>query len=234
VLYLTTVLLLDLFCGRFGWSSAFAARGWKCLGVDLVKPETIPDGCTFMERDILTITSVVSPSWIALYGRPDFICASSPCEQFSAHGMKHFHKNPPYPELGLQLFNHTRALCEASGVPYVMENVRPAQLFVGPAAHRCGPFYLWGNAVPPLMAQGVKKGISFRAAPGAYMTKRPADVTVREWRNRYQQRAERLAGGRAGCAAAAATIPPELASCVADYATRLTEDHSDSRERLTG
>jgi site-specific DNA-cytosine methylase len=27
--------MLDLFCGRWGWSKAFAARGWECVGVDL-------------------------------------------------------------------------------------------------------------------------------------------------------------------------------------------------------
>ena len=96
-------------------------------------------------------------------GNFDFICASSPCEQFSVHGMKHFHPNPPYPELGIKLFNHTRAICEASGVPYVMENVRAAQQFVGQAVNHCGPFYLWGNAVPVLMPQGVNKGMSRKA-----------------------------------------------------------------------
>jgi len=23
--------MLDLFCGRWGWSKAFAARGWECV-----------------------------------------------------------------------------------------------------------------------------------------------------------------------------------------------------------
>ena len=33
--------LLDLFSGRWGWSRAFAARGWECVGVDMVEP---PEG----------------------------------------------------------------------------------------------------------------------------------------------------------------------------------------------
>lgn len=125
--------MLDLFCGRFGWGRAFAARGWDVVGLDLVEPPEIPEGYHFMRANILDITDV----WIRTtgYGPFDFICASSPCEQFSVHGMKHFHPNPPYPELGIRLFNHTRSLCEASGVPYVMENVRSAQQFVGNA--RC-------------------------------------------------------------------------------------------------
>ena len=226
------MLVLDLFCGRFGWSEAFLERGWSSLGVDLIEPERIPDRCTFLQRDILSIESLSSPSWVALYGRPDFICASSPCEEFSLHGMKCFHKNPPYPAMGIKLFNHTRALCEASGIPYVMENVRSAQEFVGKAVHRCGPFYLWGNAVPPLMAQGVTKGNSFRGAPGAYMKKRPADVSVRAWRNKYQQEAERMAGGRRHCASVAAVIAPELSKAVAEYADRLMEPVNVERSNL--
>lgn len=128
--------MLDLFCGRWGWSKAFAKRGWECIGVDLVEPPEVPVGCRFIRRDILRI----SLEWVTGYS-PDFICASSPCEQFSVHGMKHFHPNPPYPELGIRLFNNTRELCEASGMPYVMENVRAAQQFVGNAVHHCGPFY---------------------------------------------------------------------------------------------
>ena len=112
--------MLDLFCGRFGWSRAFAARGWECVGVDLVEPPEIPDGCTFFQHDVLKMKSDLIP----YYGRFDFICASSPCEQFST--MRNFRPPVPYPELGIKLFNHTRALCEESGVPYVMENVAGA------------------------------------------------------------------------------------------------------------
>src|SRR5271169_804598 len=155
--------MLDLFCGRWGWSRAFAARGWECVGVDLVEPPEIPTRCAFLEADIVEIN--ISPStgmiWYVNFCQVhplDFICASPPCEQFSVHGMKHFHPNPPYPELGIKLFNHTREICEASSVPYVIENVRSAQKFVGNAVHHCGPFYLWGNAVPPLLNQGITKG----------------------------------------------------------------------------
>jgi len=219
------VRLLDLFCGRWGWSRAFAARGWECVGVDLVEPPEIPHGCTFVNANVLDF-GVCNGKVCSLSGHAwdiDFIVASSPCEQFSLHGMKHFHPNPPYPALGAALFNHTRHLCASSGLPYVMENVRAAEKFVGKAINRCGPFYLWGNAVPPLLHLGIKKGNRFRGAPGAYMEKRPAGVSVKEWRNRYQQEAERLAGGRANCANYAATIPPELANCVAQYAERLLE-----------
>lgn len=191
--------LLDLFCGRFGWGRAFAARGWEVVGVDLVEPAEIPMGCEFRQADVLELTGERIKR-----GEFDFICASSPCEQFSLFGMPCFHPNPPYPAIGIRLFNHTREICEASGIPYVMENVRAAEQFIGRAIHRCGPFSMWGNGVPPLMPQGITKGMgrwSGGEKIGAY--------------KRESQHARNKRGP--------ATIPPELASCVADYAARLLE-----------
>lgn len=193
--------MLDLFAGRLGWSKAFLARGWEVVAYDLVLPDMeIPAGVDYRLADILTLT----PADVHGF---DFICASSPCEQFSVHGMKHFHPNPKFPEMGLKLFNHTRMLCESSGVPYVMENVRPAQNFVGNATHHCGPFYLWGTGVPALLAMGVTKTKWTsnrklgRDKPGNQCPEFFIDKKVR--------------------AARLAAIPPELASSVADYAERI-------------
>jgi len=176
--------------------------------------------CRFIQQDILALTT----NWMREASQDfDFICASSPCEQFSVHGMRCFHKNPPYPELGIKLFNHTRALCEATDLPYVMENVRAAEPFVGRAKMRCGPFALWGSGVPTILPQGIKKGNRFRGAPGNYMASCPADVDRKEWRMRWQKQVEKAAGGRRHVANYAAEIPPELSACVADYAERLLE-----------
>ena len=41
--------MLDLFCGRLGWSKAFLAKGWECVGVDLVEPPEIPQGFRFIK-----------------------------------------------------------------------------------------------------------------------------------------------------------------------------------------
>jgi len=202
--------LLDLFCGRWGWSKAFAARNWECIGVDLVEPPEVPQGCMFHKVDVLDLGIGHGP--LIIEGRFDFICASSPCEQFSVHGMKHFHPNPPYPELGIKLFNHTRQLCEASGVPYVMENVRAAQQFVGNAVHHCGPFYLWGSGVPAIIPRGIGKGTGFGRSREE--RKNGADPT-------YHMHAGSRA--RKEYTAQIATVPPELSSCVASYAERLIE-----------
>jgi hypothetical protein len=241
--------MLDLFCGRLGWSKAFLARGWECVGVDLVEPPEIPQGFQFFACDVLEIRigeggyafrpNPVAPDYLTPLGQFDFICASSPCEQFSVHGMKHFHPNPPYPELGIKLFNHTREICEESGVPYVMENVRAAQQFVGKAAHHCGSFYLWGNGVPPLMHQGIVKVGGDKDGPTvARMSPEQRAEHRKEFprifpehqkrlRERYGMTGTRQAWSgskaRAELTAQVATIPPELANCVADYAERLIE-----------
>jgi hypothetical protein len=213
--------MLDLFCGRFGWGKAFAERGWEVIGIDIAEPSRVPMGCEFVKHDILKL-EYQSDGFICtndgrnkpLLHRFDFICASSPCEQFSLHGMKHFHPNAPYPEIGIMLFNHTRKLCENSNLPYVMENVRAAQQFVGQAENKCGPFYLWGPGVPPLMPQGITKGMTQRI--NRKTGKRDCSAYGRlGWSNSPTRRMYRDI---------AATIPPELANCVADYATRLLEN----------
>ncbi len=224
--------LLDLFCGRWGWSRAFAARGWECVGVDLVESSEIPIGCRFIKADVL---SLCLESHETQYGegflrfiendKPcampfDFIVASPPCEEFSVHGMRHFHPHPKYPEMGIKLFNHTRSLCEASGVPYVIENVRAAQQFVGQGVHHCGPFYLWGNGVPPLVWQGIHKGLNLRNASGKYTSQYAKSV-----------------GGKHSSSSDTvkiATIPPELANCVCDYAERLLEQRRERAAQPTG
>lgn len=210
--------VLDLFCGRWGWSRAFVARGWTAVGIDLVEPPEVPAGCEFQKRDVLDIDAEFCRQF-------DFVCASSPCEQFSVHGMKHFHPNPPYPELGIKLFEHTRKICEESGVPYVMENVRPAQQFVGRAAHHCGPFYLWGTGVPLLLNQGIRKGISM----GADKFKNLGPEERRALRKQYPfLSTSSRSPQRKALTAQAATIPPELANSVAEYAERILEANHGS------
>jgi len=203
--------MLDLFCGRGGWTNAFLERGWECVGMDIM-PQPEYRG-QFWLQDILRLRGRLVNF--------DFICASSPCEQFSVHGMKHFHPNPPYPDLGVKLFNHTREICEESGIPYIMENVRAAQNFVGQAVHHCGPFYLWGTGVPVLMAQGVKKGIDWGSSKD--INNFETQEQKRQYRDKphFYNRAFSTSQKRKDDVARAATIPLELAHCVADYAERI-------------
>lgn len=220
--------LLDLFCGRWGWSRAFAKRGWHCIGVDLTEPPEIPEGCEFWNADAMNICQCgdvlrveMNNLCIRSLPIPDAIVASPPCEEFSIHGMKHFHPHPKYPANGIRLFEHTRALCEASGLPYVIENVRAAQQFVGNAVHHCGPFYLWGNAVPPLMHRGITKGwgSTWIDSQGRKRTQGPTGRA-----NRARNGQQPGVVGSENRRADAATIPPELANTVAEFMERIMEE----------
>ena len=204
--------MLDLFCGRGGWTNEFMARGWECVGVDLVRH---PDyRGEFVQADVLDIEAGYLVGF-------NFICASSPCEGFSVWGMRHFFPDPDYPKLGIELFNHTRGICEDAGIPYIMENVRAAQKFVGEAGAHCGPFYLWGSAIPLLVPQGIIKGMT-RKAHGFREYKGEPDWNRRQGMGARNDKES---------AAKAATIPPELAHCVADYAERLLEAAMSTSER---
>jgi hypothetical protein len=197
--------MLDICSGEFGWASAFAANAWDCVGIDLNPPTAVPPGCSWWERDIMELDVNFCRDF-------DFICASTPCQEFSLHGQKHFHPNPPYPLLGIKLFNHAREICEDSGVPYVMENVRAAQDFIGVAVQHCGSFYLWGSGVPAILPQGIKKGLDMSRDP--ITGKRSLHLG---------RRSSHGSKARALDKATTATIPPELSYCVARYAERLLE-----------
>jgi len=204
--------LLDLFAGRLGWSRAFLARGWEVVAIDLVVPPEILEGVKFIQADIRDLW--YSPKcgfymlgkYCQVLGFFDGITCSSPCEEFSVFGMKHFHPNPPDPKLGIELFYHAENICRQSGALCVMENVKHAQRFVGPAQNHCGSFYLWGNAVPAIMPQGITK-----AKWTMNMRGRPGNAAPECWMPAKRR------------SAILATIPPELSNCVADYFERLLE-----------
>jgi hypothetical protein len=211
--------MLDLCSGRWGWAKAFAARGWECVGVDLIEPPEIPQGCSFMKVDVMQIRYergydafvIPAPAGTRNVFQFDFVCASSPCEDFST--LRNFRPPVPYPERGIEIFNHIRAICEKSGLPYVMENVAGAGRFVGQAVSHCGPYYLWGTGVPALLPQGITKGLTELAMGLREHKGKPG------WDDRHgkkgQTPTERVA-----------TIPPELARCVVDYAESICHVHS--------
>ena len=95
-----------------------------------------------------------------------------------------------------------------------------AQQFVGQAVNHCGPFYLWGNAVPPILNQGITKGAKF----GAW-TREQRKANKEPYYSSSSRGAK-----RDEIKAKMATIPPELANCVAEYAERILEQNCAARE----
>lgn len=187
--------MIDLFCGRGGWTKGFLQRGWECIGFDIVN-HGYP--AQLVIQDVLTLI----PEQLS---KADFICASSPCEQFSVWGMRHFHPKPSFPQMGKLLFEHTKQICELSDRPFIMENVRSAQQFIGQAINHAGPFYLWGNAVPLLLPYKITK----------------AAKTSGHWRESEWRKHSGKSKARKEFSALIAEIPYELSVCVADYASRI-------------
>jgi hypothetical protein len=79
------------------------------------------------------------------------IVASPPCPEFSRWDQPWTRaKNPPWPFLGIELVQACWRIAAEAGVPIVLENVRGAQRFIGPARAHFGKQYLWGD-VPALL-----------------------------------------------------------------------------------
>lgn len=125
-------VMLDLFSGLGGASSAFKKAGWTVFTVD-INPSF---GCDFVV-DILT--------WhfpLSIY--VDLVWASPPCTEFSRYIQRGIYKDEPLPSM--DLYNASlRIISELQPKYYVIENVRGAVPFFGPGFRSYGSFYLWGN-----------------------------------------------------------------------------------------
>lgn len=105
--------LLDLFCCAGGAGMGYARAGFEVTGVDIVPRPRYP--FAFVQADVMTL----DPEWVASF---DAIHASPPCQAHSA--MKSMHNAKVHPDLVAP----TRALLNASGRPWIMENVPGAPM----------------------------------------------------------------------------------------------------------
>ncbi len=160
---LSRPLAIELYSGLSGWGEGFVDQGFRCIGFDIFdcfdafnQPRVA--GCELMLRDVRSIHGSELKDATCIVG-------SSPCQEFSYRAMpwKRAKALPP-PYLGMELFNAQfriqREACEAAGhyIPMVVENVRGAQKWVGPARFHFGTFYLWGDvpAIMPIFDKGFK------------------------------------------------------------------------------
>ena len=159
-------LVVELFCGMFGWSAGFVAEGYRSVGFDIEHDQhhgTVPDGCQLVLQDVLTLHG-------SQFRDAAVIVASPPCQNYSYLAMPWSRsQNPnnskaakalrlkwetegPDNRLFDACFRIQREAIEAAGryIPMVVENVRGAQPWVGRSAWNYGSFHLWGD-VPALM-----------------------------------------------------------------------------------
>jgi DNA (cytosine-5)-methyltransferase 1 len=105
---MTHPLALDLFCCAGGAATGLHLAGFDVVGIDVRPMPRYP--FPFIQADALR-----PPVDLASF---DLIWASPPCQRFSAGAQwrKSTHNHP-------DLIGPTRAMLDASGVPYVIENV---------------------------------------------------------------------------------------------------------------
>lgn len=136
-------LAIDLCCGKGGWTKGLLAAGFRVIGYDIERYDGFPSDAQLVLQDIRTIDGT------RLRGAR-LIVASTPCQEFSVHGMKMFHPNPKPPTLGIELFGAALRIAQEACCPIVLENVQAARKFLGPSIAHVGSFYLWGD-VPALL-----------------------------------------------------------------------------------
>ena len=181
-------LVIDLFCGSFGWSAGFIAEGWRSIGFDIAHESyhgPVPKHCHLVLQDVLTLDG-------SQFKDADCIVASPPCQEYSYMAMPFSRAKQiaaairggpiEFPEgytgsrtvaqltaLFDACFRIQREACEAAGrhIPMVAENVCGAQPWVGPARAHFGSFYFWGDVQMvgnQVVAGGLRFGETVKAA----------------------------------------------------------------------
>lgn len=118
--------LLDLFCGAGGASAGYLRAGFEVVGVDIVPQPNYPFG--FHQADAL--------EFVERYGSEfDVVHASPPCQFATA-----YRRRRGVAVDAVNLIPDTRAALEATGLPYVIENVEQAR------EHLIDPVMLCGSA----------------------------------------------------------------------------------------
>jgi DNA (cytosine-5)-methyltransferase 1 len=118
--------LLDLFCCAGGAGAGYAAAGFEVVGVDIDPQPRYP--FAFIQADATTLDR----RFLRFF---DAIHASPPCQSYTPLGALHPHKT--YPDL----VEPTRAMLEAAGLPWVMENVMSAPLVKERSITLCGGMF---------------------------------------------------------------------------------------------
>lgn len=136
--------LLDVFCGRGGWSRGFVARGWHCIGVDIADFSRHYPG-TFYQLDALTLTESDH------FGQFDAAVVSPPCEEFARAWLPWLRGDKQPAESAVQLLRWAIEVSQR-GPRRIVECSRFAANHVTQAPVRVGSWCLWGD-VPMLLPE---------------------------------------------------------------------------------
>jgi DNA (cytosine-5)-methyltransferase 1 len=114
--------LLDLFCGAGGAAMGYHRAGFDVVGVDIRPQPNYP--FEFHQADaLLFIEALLGPAWGGWeLGEFDTTHASPPCQRWATFNRDDHKERHP------DLITPLRPLLEATGLPYVIENVPRAPL----------------------------------------------------------------------------------------------------------
>lgn len=148
-------IAIDLFTGKGGWARGLSAVGWYVIGFDI--EDKGHEGGELVLQDVLTLHG-------SQFRKAHLIVASPPCQNYSYLAMpwsrsksnnsqkakamrRKWETEGPDNRLFDACFRIQREACEAAGhyIPLVVENVKGAQEWVGPAKARYGSYFLWGD-----------------------------------------------------------------------------------------
>lgn len=113
----TAPRVLDLFCCAGGMGAGFAQEGFEVVGVDIANQPRYP--FTFIRADVLDL---LAAPWFDVQAF-DLIHASPPCQHYSDLAGRNGNADE-HPDL----IGPTREALQATGLPYVIENVEGAPL----------------------------------------------------------------------------------------------------------
>jgi hypothetical protein len=127
------------------------SAGHEVLGYDIVDFSAVYPG-RFVQADLLHHTD---------FPRADFIVASPPCTEFTRASLPRSWaaaRKPADIEGACRLFRRAFEIVKIvrPQFGFIVENVRGAQKFCGPAREHMGSRYLWGS-YPPFQPVGERK-----------------------------------------------------------------------------
>ncbi len=134
------MLILDLFSGAGGWARGLIAAGHQVIGYDIYDFSYVYLG-EFVQADLLQYGD---------FPAADFIVASPPCTEFTRASLPRTWaaaQKPADIEGACRLFRRAFEIAEMvrPRFGFIVENVRGAQRYCGPAKEHMGSRYLWGS-----------------------------------------------------------------------------------------
>lgn len=131
---MSALLLIDLFCGKGGWSAPAIARGWTCIGYD-IEQHGYP-GTLIQQPLPVTVAELLAHN-------PTAIVASPPCDDFARAWLPWLRGDGKPDDGALALLNWSISLI-GCGVPVVVECSRFAGKHA-PGGRAFGSYVLWGD-----------------------------------------------------------------------------------------